>query len=83
MKKLFIVPVCLSVLFVSTSCKDDCVLSDNPICRETVPTEEFCSAYFSGWFFDSEENTCQEIGYSGCTKKGFDSKEECESCQCK
>ena len=52
------------------------------VCSETPPTDEICAAYFTMWFYDKSNSSCRQIGYSGCSKKGFDTKEECESCKC-
>lgn len=82
MKKLILFSVCLSVLFIFTSCKEECGSDSNPICTETVPTDEACLAFFERWFFDSNSNACQKVGYSGCSQKGFETKDECESCKC-
>jgi len=53
------------------------------VCNETPPTNEICAAYFSMWFYDQSTSACKQIGYSGCSKKGFNTKDECESCKCK
>lgn len=42
-----------------------------------------CKAIFRSWFFDKETNECYEASYSGCSQKGFKTKEECEACKCK
>lgn len=42
-----------------------------------------CMARFTSWFFDKETNECYEASYSGCSQKGFKTKEECEACKCK
>lgn len=42
-----------------------------------------CMARFTSWFFDKETNECYEALYSGCSQKGFKTKEECEACKCK
>jgi len=51
-------------------------------CFEKPPTEEVCLAYFETWFYNPQTNQCQEIGYSGCSPKGFSSQKECEQCKC-
>jgi hypothetical protein len=58
----------------------DC--STTATCSETPPTDEICAAYFTMWFYDQTKKSCKQIGYSGCSKKGFETKEECESCKC-
>jgi hypothetical protein len=68
------------------TCKDagenDCIEIDSTVCRQTPPTEELCLAAFERWFFDKNSSSCKKIGYSGCSQKGFETKEECESCKC-
>ncbi|MFK8037800.1 MAG: BPTI/Kunitz-type proteinase inhibitor domain-containing protein [Crocinitomicaceae bacterium] len=54
----------------------------NLTCTETAPTGELCEAYFTRWFFDASTNSCQEIGYNGCSEKGFATKIDCENCIC-
>jgi len=78
----FILLIASIAFFTTTSCKKDC---DNtiPICSETAPTNELCTAYFTRWFYDKKSNSCKEIGYSGCSQKGFSTKQECEECKCK
>lgn len=70
--------VLLSFLY---SCSKDCT-SENAACQDTPPINELCAAYFSRWFYNEESNSCEEIGYSGCSEKGFETKAECESCGC-
>jgi hypothetical protein len=43
---------------------------------------EACQAYFQTWFYNKNTNSCEQIGYSGCSSKGFPTKEECEACKC-
>lgn len=52
-------------------------------CADRVPQDELCQAYFTRWFYDDSSNKCEEIGYSGCSQKGFATKAECEECKCK
>ncbi len=83
MKNLLMFSVCLFLFFFTTSCKKDCDIAElNPACEETVPTNELCQAAFKTWFYNSETETCSEIGYSGCSQKGFETKEDCEACKC-
>ncbi len=83
MKKLMMLSACLSIFLLFTACKKTCDTAElNPVCQETVPTEELCLAVFNGWFFDVETQSCAEIGYSGCSQKGFETKEDCETCKC-
>ena len=59
----------------------DCV-STQPACSEKAPTNELCEAAFNRWFYNKASNECEQIGYSGCSAKGFETEIECESCQC-
>jgi len=78
-KTIFFLLIFISVL---SSCKKDAECDLSPICQETVPTDEACLAYFERWFYDANSKSCQEIGYSGCSQKGFETKVECEECDC-
>lgn len=51
-------------------------------CSDTPPTNEACAAYFERWFYNASENTCEQIGYSGCSQKGFETQAACEKCKC-
>ena len=79
--------ILLSILFLtlSISCKNDddnnCE-SDNSTCYETAPTNEACLAFFTRWFYNKESNSCQQISYSGCSEKGFETKQACDACLC-
>jgi hypothetical protein len=64
-----------------SSCKKDCNPS-NVVCTEKPPTNEACQATFQRWFFDEATNSCKQVSYSGCSQKGFATKEECEDCEC-
>ena len=79
MKKIF-----LFVLIVLSfaSCDKDCSNSEQAKCLETPPTDEACLAYFQTWFYNKNTNSCEQKSYSGCSPKGFPTKEECEACKC-
>jgi hypothetical protein len=79
MKKIFLLA---SVALCFAACEKDCSNSEQTKCMETPPTNEACLAYFQSWFYNSSTNSCEQIGYSGCSPKGFQTKEECESCKC-
>jgi len=64
------------------SCSKSCPESEMAVCQDTPPTDEDCLAYFQSWFYDSKKNTCEKIGYSGCSPSGFESQEACEACKC-
>jgi hypothetical protein len=77
------IPAILFVLIIGlTSCSKECESQDTT-CSETPPTNEICQAYFNRWFYDKENNKCEQIGYSGCSQKGFSTEQECEECKCK
>ncbi len=63
------------------SCKKECTLN-NSTCKDFPPTGELCTASFSRWFYDQESNSCEQIGYSGCSVRGFATQQECEQCAC-
>jgi|AntRauTorckE5430_2_1112549.scaffolds.fasta_scaffold06062_4 hypothetical protein len=73
--------VLCGLLFIAlSSCKDEC-LTDSK-CSEQPPSGTTCSAYWESWIYDSKTNECSFTGYSGCSPIGFDSKTECEKCDC-
>lgn len=78
MKKL---PVFVVLVLFLLGCGKECEIND-PVCMETPPTGELCEAYFVRWFYSAETNSCSEIGYSGCSQKGFATKAGCEACDC-
>lgn len=83
MKKLHLFAICFIAIALFSACKEDeCESIDNPICNETPPTNEECLAYFNPWFYNGETNTCEQISYSGCSAKGFETKAACETCKC-
>ncbi|MEN8249563.1 MAG: BPTI/Kunitz domain-containing protein [Bacteroidota bacterium] len=53
----------------------------NMTCYDTPPTDEMCTAYFERWFYNESTNSCEKIGYSGCSQYGFETQEECEKCR--
>ena len=74
--------VLIALTFGLSNCSKDC----EPVitaCNETPPTDELCKAAFNRWFYNKEKNTCEQIGYSGCSQKGFDTEQECKECECK
>jgi hypothetical protein len=77
----FSLPIFFLVLFFGACVKEQ--KENKPEkCFETVPKDEACMAYFNRWFYNPQTNQCQEIGYSGCSSKGFSSQKECEQCKC-
>lgn len=70
----------ISLLLLTVSCKEEVVPVILPKCDDTPPTNELCEAYFMMWFYDRNSNSCNQIGYSGCSPHGFATKEECEAC---
>lgn len=65
-----------------SACNKNCN-ADATTCEETVPTDEFCEALFNRWFYNKDSKMCELKSYSGCSRKGFETKEECEACKCK
>jgi hypothetical protein len=71
----------LTITLVIISCSKDC---DTKIttCNETPPTDELCQAAFQRWFYNDDKKKCEQIGYSGCSEKGFATLEDCQECEC-
>jgi hypothetical protein len=80
LKKLTLIFI-LGSLFGLTNCNPDCEIKIDT-CKESPPSDEGCAAAFTRWFYSAENNKCEQIGYSGCSMKGFDSKQACEACRC-
>lgn len=81
MKFILLFSLPLLTIFYSCEQNTDCDNKD-AACYEYPPTDELCQAYFTRWFFNEETNSCEQIGYSGCSAYGFETKEECEDCGC-
>ena len=64
-----------------TNCSKGCE-SKVATCNESPPDDEECLAFFDRWFYNSDKNKCEEIGYSGCSQKGFETEEKCKECEC-
>jgi hypothetical protein len=79
MKKIII--LALGLISIS-SCKKDCTNSQQTKCSATPDTGTTCAAYFESWFYNQGTNTCELMGYSGCSPIGFETKEACETCDC-
>lgn len=69
------------LFFVLLSCNKDCGVSA-AACTDSPPQED-CSAYFERWFYNSGKNKCEKIAYSGCSARGFETKNECQECKCR
>jgi hypothetical protein len=72
----------LAFTFGLTNCKKNCETTIDT-CKEKPPTTELCLAYFNRWFYNKDKNKCEQIGYSGCSEKGFETQKECNACECK
>lgn len=72
--------VCFMTIML-ISCSKDCG-PKSPRCND-MPNSGVCQAYFESWFYNKETNSCEKMGYSGCSPKGFENKTDCEKCQCK
>lgn len=79
MKQLIIIT---ALLLSFSSCTKDCTNSQQAACMETPATGTTCAAYFESWFYNQGTNTCELIGYSGCSPVGFETKAACENCGC-
>jgi len=81
-----LIPTLLFVFLGLTACQ----LKDDPCdeaptyakCSETPNTGTTCMAYWESWFYDESTGECEKKGYSGCEPVGFESKEECDKCDC-
>lgn len=51
-------------------------------CSDSLPTGTVCQAYWQSWVYNPVTKTCEFKGYSGCSPIGFETKEECEKCDC-
>jgi hypothetical protein len=80
MKKMIIIALAIVAFSCDKTCK---TASTDARCKETVPTNEMCQAYFQRWFFNAATNECELKAYSGCSEKGFATRGECETCGCK
>ncbi len=78
---LFGMLICLGSVF-ALSCGNNCDPNPTGTCAETPPTNEMCTAYFTRWFYNAQTQTCTQIGYSGCSQRGFATEQECEACKC-
>ena len=63
------------------SCTKKCETSSP--CSESIPTGATCQAFFESWIYNPAKKSCEFKGYSGCNAIGFETKEECEKCDCK
>lgn len=80
MNKTYLLSAIALAALLFASCGEDCENLNNPSCEDAVPTDELCEAYFERWFYDTETQSCVEIGYSGCNEYGFATQAECEEC---
>ena len=80
--KIFIPAILLFLIVGLTNCSKECE-QKLATCSETPPSNELCQAAFNRWFYNKEKNKCEQIGYSGCSQKGFATQQECEECKCK
>jgi len=69
-----------TAVMLFTNCKKNCG-DEIATCKETPPNEA-CQAYFVRWFYNKNKNQCEQIGYSGCSARGFSTEEECKACEC-
>ena len=76
--------ICLFVCALLLSC-NDCPGEDRPeAChdKESDVPNGSCEPLWTTWFYKADSKSCVKKTYSGCDKKGFDTKEECEACKC-
>ena len=85
MKNILILASLVLLSFSSCNkknCPTNCA-PQNAACADVPPTNELCQAAFNRWFYNSTTGQCAQIGYSGCSQKGFETKQECDECDCK
>ena len=83
--KLLLIALFTTVIILAVDCEDKNECPDKPVgCTDydSIPTSEPCDAYFERWFYVAASNSCEKIGYSGCSQFGFETKEDCEACAC-
>ena len=79
MKKVILVFALFGM--VGYGCSEDCT-PDDVRCDDAPATGITCQAYFESWLYNSDTKKCEFVGYSGCNEIGFQTKEECELCDC-
>jgi hypothetical protein len=71
----------VSLIALTYSCKKECITDSK--CQENPQNDSsLCMAYFESWIYYADENKCKYEGYSGCSPIGFETKSECEKCDC-
>ena len=71
----------VSLISLTYSCKKECITDSK--CQENPQNDSsLCMAYFESWIYYADENKCKYEGYSGCSPIGFETKSECEKCDC-
>lgn len=69
------------IIALTPSFKKECIT--NAKCKENPQNDStLCQAYFESWIYYADENKCKYEGYSGCSPIGFETKSECEKCDC-
>ncbi|MGB0431204.1 MAG: BPTI/Kunitz-type proteinase inhibitor domain-containing protein [Bacteroidia bacterium] len=82
----FIQTICLLIGMVSlNACQNDNCdgAPEFAQCQESPennPTA--CQAVWQSWIYNEETGDCSKRSYSGCEPLGFETKEECEECDC-
>ena len=70
-----------SIIALTLSCKKECFTISK--CQENPQNDSaLCMAYFESWIYYADENKCKYEGYSECSPIGFETKSECEKCDC-
>ena len=77
-----ILPILLLAFVIGSCSKKHNTQQQPAACNDKPPTDELCTAVFQRWFYNSNTNTCELIGYSGCNLHGFATQSECEVCDC-
>lgn len=79
-----IMAFCAISLMACSPCDDLCEGGpDYATCSEKPVTDGItCEALFTSWIYDEATGDCSKQSYSGCEPLGFETKEECEKCDC-
>jgi len=80
-QKILISVIILTLSLVFASCSKNCDTKPTT-CNDTPLSNDLCFSYDENWFYIEEDNSCELIGYSSCSVKGFESKQDCEACKC-
>lgn len=75
------------VLFGFYSCKEQCSYPEGSKCLEkeidaVVSYDPNSVKTYESWFYDVDNNSCENKVYSGSEEVGFETEQECLECDC-